>query len=319
MCIRKDVDMDEPLVSVIIPAHNGAAWLDDCLQSVLGQCYPRTEVLVINDGSSDDTPLVLARYQSRIRVVHQAQCGIGAARNRGLEQATGEFIAFLDQDDCWRTDKLSIQVRQALAQPNQVISYTDAEEFDEHGTVHPSFFRLFPGLQQPAGIFDEIIGLAVPLMSTVLMRRRWLESQQLRFFEPASGVDDVGLFLEVADRGGRFGVIKEQLSFRRLHATNLSKSHCHRFQKRICLYRHLLERLDKPEHRRSVRRGLRDACYRVAEWHWGRLELEPARQYFRQARGLDRLGLRAGGFELASRLPRPVVGCLQKTKRALVG
>lgn len=311
--------MHEPLISVIIPAHNGAPWLKECLNSVMGQTYARTEIVVIDDGSTDATAAILAEYQPRVRVIHQTRQGIGAARNRGLEQTRGEWIAFIDQDDLWRADKLELQVCHALRHPDQVVIHSDAEEFDEKGTVHPSFLDLFPGLRYPERVFEEIIRLAVPLMSTVLMSRRYLVQQQLAFFEPASGVDDVGMFLEIADRGGKFGLIDQRLTYRRLHPNNLSKCHLHRFEKRVCLYRALADRIARPQHRRALSWGLRDACFRVAEWHWGQLELEPARQHFRQAQGFDRLGLRAAGLRLASRLPRPMVHWLQKTKRLLVG
>lgn len=312
--------MDEPMVSVIIPAHNGALWLEDCLNSVLNQTYSRIEIIAVNDGSTDATAEILARFEPHLQaIIHQEQKGIGVSRNRGLELARGELLAFIDQDDRWRRDKLEIQVRHALCHPEDVVIYSDAEEFDEQGTVHPSFLDLFPSLRQTKRIFDAIVRLAVPLMSTIVARRHFLERHHLSFSVNASGVDDVGLFLEIADRGGKFGFIDEKLAFRRLHQTNVSKCHYNRFKKRICLYQALAERIRRPEHRRALAWGLRAAHFRVAEWHWGHLELGTARESFRKAQGLDYLGLRAAGLRLASQLPRPMVYWLQKTKRLLAG
>lgn len=97
----------QALLSVIIPVYNVAPYLAECLDSILGQSYTALEVLLINDGSTDGSDAICERYAAqdkRIRVLHQANAGQSAARNRGLELATGKYIAFPDSDDILYTD-----------------------------------------------------------------------------------------------------------------------------------------------------------------------------------------------------------------------
>jgi glycosyltransferase involved in cell wall biosynthesis len=310
--------MSTPLISVIIPTHNGAAWLPDCLDSVLRQTYERREVLVIDDGSTDATPAVLRAFEPRVCVVRQPRGGIGAARNQGIHRAAGDYLAFLDHDDLWKEDKLDKQVRHALAHPEIDVHYTDAEEFDARGTVHDSFFALFPGLRRSGDLFAEIVHFAVPLMSTTLFKTAFLHRHGLTFPESVSGVDDVGLLLEIAARGGVFGHSEERLVARRLHAHNLSKNHYNRFAQRAVLYADLLERLQdaQPTHRAALEWGLRDARFRLGECAWADLQLSAARRYFRSAVGLDRLGRRALRAYLLSLLPVAAVRGLRAAKQA---
>jgi glycosyltransferase involved in cell wall biosynthesis len=96
-----------PAVSVIIPTYDCARWLAESLESVLAQTDPDYELIVVDDGSTDDTPDVLARYAGRLTVVRGDHGGLGAARNLGLARATGEWIAFHDADDVAMRDRLA--------------------------------------------------------------------------------------------------------------------------------------------------------------------------------------------------------------------
>jgi glycosyltransferase involved in cell wall biosynthesis len=98
------------LVSAIIPTYNRADTICQAVDSVLQQTYPRVEVLVVDDGSTDDTLSRLERYGDRIQVIAQANAGPGAARNRGIELSHGEVLAFLDSDDLWFPTKIERQV-----------------------------------------------------------------------------------------------------------------------------------------------------------------------------------------------------------------
>ncbi|RLQ20386.1 glycosyltransferase [Seongchinamella sediminis] len=98
------------LVSVIIPAYNAADWVNRAIDSALAQTYSQREVLVVNDGSTDSTAEVLAGYGDAIRVLSQSNGGLCSARNLGIKNARGEFLAFLDADDYWLPEKLARQV-----------------------------------------------------------------------------------------------------------------------------------------------------------------------------------------------------------------
>jgi glycosyltransferase involved in cell wall biosynthesis len=98
------------LVSVIIPAYNAAGWVNRAIDSALAQTYSQREILVVNDGSTDTTAEVLAEYGEAIRVLNQPNGGLSSARNLGIIEAMGEFVAFLDADDYWLPEKLARQV-----------------------------------------------------------------------------------------------------------------------------------------------------------------------------------------------------------------
>ena len=112
----------DPLVSVILPVYNGAEFLGSALESALSQTNRHLEIIAIDDGSTDGTPAVLDLYalrDSRIRVLTQAHGGVARARNRGIAEAHGNFIAPLDADDLWEPTKIDRQMQRMLAAGNE--------------------------------------------------------------------------------------------------------------------------------------------------------------------------------------------------------
>lgn len=118
-----------PLVSVIIPAYNYAHFLEGCLESVFAQTHTNLEVLVINDGSTDNTDEVAARYHGRIRYVSKENGGLPSARNAGLERARGEYVLFLDADDLMAPDAIGARVRFLQANPHVDIAVCRSRSF----------------------------------------------------------------------------------------------------------------------------------------------------------------------------------------------
>ncbi len=108
---------DAPLVSTVIPAFNVAWCIDRAINSVLSQNYHPLEVIVVDDGSTDDTQEILANYKEAIRVVRNTNGGLSSARNTGILEARGDYVAFLDADDWWLSGKLSAQVTLMQNQP----------------------------------------------------------------------------------------------------------------------------------------------------------------------------------------------------------
>jgi glycosyltransferase involved in cell wall biosynthesis len=127
------MDSPTPLVSVIIPAYNCAPFIHDTLKSVYHQTYENWEIILIDDGSTDDTADALAPHMEKIRYHFQENRGTAAARNSGLREARGELIAFLDNDDLWLPRKLEMQVRALNAWPQCGLVFTDGMRFDESG------------------------------------------------------------------------------------------------------------------------------------------------------------------------------------------
>lgn len=309
--------MRMPRISVIIPTYNGERWLDSCVRSVLEQSYPAAEVLVVNDGSTDRSAEVLRAFGPQVTTQTQPRGGIGAARNAALDHATGDYLAFLDHDDLWQRDKLEKQVQLIARQPALDVIYSDATEFNDRGTVHASFFQRFHQLRAPVDMFRTLVHFHIPLMSTVLLRRAFLREHKLSFSAPASGVDDLGILLEIAAQGGKFGCVEEALTLRRLHDHNLSKDHCHRFARRAQLYGELLDRWPARAHRRVLRWGLRHAHFCLGEHALGQRDMKQARAHLRRGVGLDGIGARAAAHLLASFLPPSLYGFLAGSKQFL--
>ncbi len=122
-------------VSVIIPTYNYGRFLRDAIDSALAQTYRPIEVIVVDDGSTDDTPQVLATYGERIRVIRQDNRGVGAARNSGAAAARGEYLAFLDSDDILKPQSLEREIARFVADPSLGLVHCAAESVDGDGKL----------------------------------------------------------------------------------------------------------------------------------------------------------------------------------------
>src|ERR1700751_5078545 len=111
--------MTTPRVSVLIDTYNHERFIEEAIQSVLSQDFPASEreILVVDDGSTDRTPQILAKYASQIRVLRKPNGGQASAFNHGIPECRGELIAFLDGDDCWAPNKLSAVAQAFAANP----------------------------------------------------------------------------------------------------------------------------------------------------------------------------------------------------------
>ncbi|MBI3555846.1 MAG: glycosyltransferase [Deltaproteobacteria bacterium] len=130
--------MDPGMVSVIIPTYNRARFIEEAVDSVLGQTYPNFEVLIIDDGSTDATrDLIQRRYGSdtRVRYIYKENGGVSSARNRAFPEARGEFFAFLDSDDLWHPEKLALQLEGLRLTPQAGMIWSDMAAIDGAGKV----------------------------------------------------------------------------------------------------------------------------------------------------------------------------------------
>ncbi len=155
----------QALVSVIVPSYNASRYISETLESVLSQTYRNFEVIVVDDGSKDNTPDIVADYarrDSRIRLVNQPNSGCGAARNRGIAEASGEFIAPLDADDVWYPQKLEKQVASLERNgENWGLTYCWSKSINERGeAVKPLCHWPISGNVFRALIYRNIIGNA---------------------------------------------------------------------------------------------------------------------------------------------------------------
>ena len=131
----------QPRISVVITTFNQEKYIEAALNSVLVQTYPPFEIIVVDDGSTDETSKRIAPYGKEIRYIRQTNQGVAASRNTGVRTASGELVAFLDGDDIWEPDKLAVQARIHEEKPGSGIIVTDGISFDEAGVRAPSLFR----------------------------------------------------------------------------------------------------------------------------------------------------------------------------------
>ncbi|MBN2199950.1 MAG: glycosyltransferase [Candidatus Aminicenantes bacterium] len=166
------------MISVILPTYNRASYLAEALDSVLGQDYfeiepsPRPiEVLVVDDGSEDDTAAVVERYGGRVGYLRRPHRGVSAARNAGLERARGEFIAFLDSDDLWLKPKLRAQMSYLEAFPGALMCGTEEMWLRNGVRINPGFRH-----RKPSGwIFEKVLPLCLLSLSSAVFRRKVFE------------------------------------------------------------------------------------------------------------------------------------------------
>ena len=123
--------MGKPLVSVVIPVYNGSTYVRDAIESVLAQTYPSVQIIAVNDGSTDDSLEVLRLYEDKITIIDQVNQGVSAARNAGINAAKGKYIAFLDQDDWWESEKLEKQIPLFLSDEKVALVHTAVAHYDE--------------------------------------------------------------------------------------------------------------------------------------------------------------------------------------------
>ncbi len=136
-------------VSIILPVYNGASTISRALESVFAQSFTDYEVVVVDDGSTDDTASMLAGYGDRIHVLSQTNRGLSAARNAGVRASSGELIAFIDDDDLWMSEKLARCVATLDQDPNCVLAYTGAIRVDLTGTPMPNQNANTDGVDSP--------------------------------------------------------------------------------------------------------------------------------------------------------------------------
>ena len=117
-------------VSVVIPTYNYGHFIAEAIESVLAQTYEIQDIIVVDDGSTDDTEKIVSQFSDRIRYFRQENAGVCAARNHGIAKATGDFIAFLDADDIWYPEKTEKQLKKFAADPAVGLVHCGMREFD---------------------------------------------------------------------------------------------------------------------------------------------------------------------------------------------
>lgn len=218
--------MEEPVVSIVMPAFNAEKTISESIQSVLSQTYKYWELIIIDDASTDSTASVVTDFQKKDRRIVLLKFlkngGLPNARNEGCRVARGEFIAFLDSDDLWHQDKLLIQINFHRKNQDIEISHTDFHLFNERGVLKRPFRHLIHRKSHKQGILYPAICYKNPIgVLTVMMKKELL--REVNFFDASLWtMEDQDLWVRVALRKKRFGYIAKPLAYYRVVAGSIT-------------------------------------------------------------------------------------------------
>jgi glycosyltransferase involved in cell wall biosynthesis len=221
------------LVSVIVPAYNAGMYLADALESVFAQDYRPLEVIVVDDGSTDDTRAVAMNY-SQVRYLHQNNQGPPAARNTGLSNCKGDLIAFLDSDDLWVPGRLSMQAAYLEMHPLVGCVIGRMKNFLQEGTIRPSWV-------EESTLTGDLTAYALGALLTC----RWVLEAVGGFNVSNNYTDDFDWLIRMKEANIPVEKVDEVLLFRRIHSGNLSHNQSGRDMKIHSRLRLLKEAIDR--------------------------------------------------------------------------
>ena len=210
--------MNEVLVSVVIPVYNSEQYITECIDSALTQTYQNIEIIIVDDGSTDNTVNIISEYNNElIKLFHQKNAGSGAARNHGIEQASGTWIAFLDADDIWLPDKLQKQLEHCS---DLDWSHTDLYL---HGDVYPRHTKTTELTPKHSGfilknlLVENSIGTSSVIIKKEILQKLGAFNTDLR------ALQDWDLWLRVAAEN-QICYVDEPLVYYRVHSSSVSRN-----------------------------------------------------------------------------------------------
>jgi glycosyltransferase involved in cell wall biosynthesis len=208
-----------PKVSVIIPTYNRGQYITQALESVLNQTFRDYDIIVIDDGSTDNTGEILKKYEGKIRSIRQENQGISNTRNRGIRETNGEYLAFLDSDDYWTPEKLKEQVNILDAYSKVGIVYSRMPIINKMGEKIG---------MKPAGVsgknFKELLEVWGDLpTSTVMTRRECFEKAGL--FDPSlDPMEDIDMWIRISRFYDLYEIENKILAYYRRHEEQVTTS-----------------------------------------------------------------------------------------------
>lgn len=203
-------------ISVIIPFYSNFYWLEDAVTSVINQTHRNTEIIIINDGSREDDNPFLTKFKGEIKYIKTINRGPAAARNLGIENARGDYIAFLDSDDLWHPKKLEIQLKY-MVEKNMIWSHTSYELFRDSNkklikTINVSHFK--------GDVFIKCLVSSPIATPCVMIQRAFLElHKDIRFSEKMHYGEDGFMWIKSAQYL-QLGVVPLPLTKVRMRGTN---------------------------------------------------------------------------------------------------
>ncbi|MBI4357836.1 MAG: glycosyltransferase family 2 protein [Candidatus Omnitrophica bacterium] len=287
-----------PKVSVITPTHNRCRLLPKAIESVRAQTFGDWELLVIDDGSVDSTAQVVGDWvgkDSRIKYIYQRNAGCAAARNRGLREAKGEYIAFLDDDDVFLPTKLEIQAQFLDEHSDYGFVYSDVDLVDQEGR----YLRRTPAV--PQRTFLEIIMGFEPPPTSLLIRRECFDHVG-NFYTELRGTDDYDMWLRIATEF-QFAYLPTQVALYVWHGHNLTRNQKKTVENLVLIYKRLLKQDLGMAERKQIVRAVMQFTYWNADRKLSDRQYKEAFFYYQMAL---KFSLFVGNLVHWSRFSNPV-------------
>lgn len=211
--------IDVPKISIIIPAYNAEQYISEAIQSVINQSYKNWELIIIDDGSSDETARTVKSFISneKIKYYYQNNAGVSSARNKGIDFAQGKYLAFLDSDDLFANDNIYEKINYLSSNKDVGLVHGDVRLIDEKSILLNSF-----EIGKEGNVLDDLLlwnGCTIPAPSSILIRKEILDIIG-RWDEELSTAADQELFFRIASKY-KIGRIPKILTYYRIHKKNM--------------------------------------------------------------------------------------------------
>ena len=214
--MKNSINKSQPLVSVIMPVYNGGEYLSDAVASILNQTYKNLELIIVDDGSTDDSLKILRQYKSdeRVKVIVLSHRGLTHALNAGLEKTQGEFIARMDADDISLTNRLAIQMNYLKTHPKVIACGGQAIVIDPDG--NPIAMKRFP--QQHEKLYPMIMS-SVPIQHPILLTYASI-FKSYRYKDQYKTGEDVDMLFYILSKGKIANVPETIYKYRKSSRSN---------------------------------------------------------------------------------------------------
>ena len=300
----------EPLVSAVIPTYNNGPLVTEAVESALAQTYSNKEVIVVDDGSTDDTISRLNKFGSDITVIRQEHAGPPVARNAGIRASRGEFVAFLDSDDLWMPEKMARCLPPFERNPRVGVVYTAVRITEmESGLQY-----LLPQYTLSGNMARKLFLECHGVNTSTLMARRSLLDEVGMFDEELFRAQDWDLMIRMAEAAD-YAHVDEVLTERRLHSRSLSVTHANLYADyNLRVIRKALAR--RPDLYEDIGNdSLSRAHFRFGMGHYAEFHMAEARREFWKSLSC-RWNAKALNYLIRAALPTALIRTLRAARLA---
>lgn len=260
-------------ISVVIPAFNAGSLLGEAIESVLAQSYPVSEIIIVDDGSTDNTKEVVSQYVQRtthdVKYIYQPNKGPAAARNKGIKKAGGDYIAFLDSDDLWLPEK--IEKEMALFKgSNYGMVYCDMSHVVDGKIIYKSYLKERRYKYAGSGnIYGNLLQENFIFTPTVIVKKEVLE--KVGYFDETYRIcEDYKMWLSIA-RNYSIGYLDEPIVIRRRVESNITKDKLLYAISSVNLLKELINTENgNPETKKIIKGRLSKNYFDLGYWYWKR-------------------------------------------------